>query len=154
MPHTLKILLSALTLLTLSGCNPASEMPGEGTWRVINYWAIWCTPCREEIPELNALNQLEDVTVLGVNFDGKTGAELTHHRQQLGIEFASLGLDPMAFFGTPKPQVLPTTLLVNPSGVLVATLVGPQTGKTLTAALADAGRKQQPVEFEQKNAGY
>ena len=30
-----------------------SELHGD--WVVINYWAEWCAPCREEIPELNEL---------------------------------------------------------------------------------------------------
>ncbi|GIR63440.1 MAG: hypothetical protein CM15mP68_1060 [Pseudomonadota bacterium] len=33
-----------------------SELHGD--WVVINYWAEWCAPCREEIPELNELGPL------------------------------------------------------------------------------------------------
>lgn len=29
----------------------------EGRWLVVNYWAEWCAPCREELPELNALDK-------------------------------------------------------------------------------------------------
>ena len=45
---------------------------------VINYWAVWCAPCRKEIPELNELasHYAETVTVVGVNFDGSQGQEL------------------------------------------------------------------------------
>ena len=128
----LPVLLSAL----LVGCNPNSELPGEGTWRVINYWALWCSPCREEIPVLNALDAQAEITVLGVNFDSKEGAELEDHRRQLGIEFAPAPVNPSEIFGTPKPQVLPTTLLVNPQGVLVETLIGPQTEASILAAIA------------------
>ena len=31
-----------------------------GNWVLINYWADWCRPCREEIPELNTLHQREE----------------------------------------------------------------------------------------------
>ena len=30
-----------------------------GDWVLINYWADWCGPCREEVPELNHLNASE-----------------------------------------------------------------------------------------------
>jgi len=38
-------------------------------------------------------------------------------------------------FGTERPVVLPTTLLINPDGVLSEVLVGPQTEATLLAAM-------------------
>ena len=61
----------------LQGCDqPADELPGVGQWRVVNYWAIWCTPCREEIPELNALNDSTELMVFAVNYDGQTGEAL------------------------------------------------------------------------------
>lgn len=135
------VLAVTCTVLT-SGCDgQTSTLPGAGTWRVINYWAIWCTPCREEIPELNDLNSLGDVTVLGVNYDGKTGAELDDHQSQLAIQFQALDTDPAAALGTTRPQVLPTTLLVSPEGALMATLTGPQTREQLETALAEIGRK-------------
>ena len=45
-------------------------------WKIINYWAEWCGPCRIEIPELNSLEkqlQGQSVGVFGVNFDGLQG---------------------------------------------------------------------------------
>ncbi len=113
----------------------------EGQWRIVNYWAIWCTPCREEIPELNALNQEDDVVVFGVNYDGKTGAELDEHSRELSIKFDQLAQDPASFLGTTRPQVLPTTLIVDPKGGVVATLVGPQTQANILAAINSAGKK-------------
>ena len=61
----------------LQGCTqPVDELPGAGQWRVINYWAIWCAPCREEIPELNALNDSTELMVFAGNYDGQMGEAL------------------------------------------------------------------------------
>ncbi|HEY6132163.1 MAG TPA: TlpA disulfide reductase family protein [Halioglobus sp.] len=106
-----------------------------GQWVVINYWASWCKPCIEEIPQLNALDREYDrVTVLGVNYDGASGADLEQQRQQLGVDFALLAMDPAAQLGTSRPVVLPTTLILDPDGQLVATLLGPQTLESLVLA--------------------
>ena len=129
-------------LSLVSGCQPddAAVLPGPGNWRLVNYWALWCTPCREEIPELNRLHELRDVTVLGVNFDGKKGSEREQHRAQLGIRFPALAEEPTPRLGIQRPQVLPTTLVINPQGEWVASLVGPQTESGVVAALARLGR--------------
>ncbi len=139
----MKLWLLSLALL-LTACAPAVP-PGntlqleelQGQWVVINYWAIWCKPCAEEIPELNALDKLPGVTVLGVNFDGAGGAELAQQLQQLAIAFPTLDVDPAVQLGLVRPAVLPTTLVIDPSGALRETLVGPQTLQSLTAATVD-----------------
>ncbi|MEC7095319.1 MAG: TlpA disulfide reductase family protein [Pseudomonadota bacterium] len=123
------VFLSGLVLL---GCS--SEPPGivPNHWNVINYWAIWCKPCREEIPELNQLNQIENVVVLGVNFDGKVGEALVSDAGDLGIAFDIID-DPAASLNIARPSVLPTTLILSPEGLLVVTLVGPQTAESIMA---------------------
>jgi len=134
--------LSAVLLLTgaLTGCqDPLPPLPGEGSWRLVNYWAIWCAPCREEIPVLNEVNHWPEVQVLGVNFDNKAPTTRAQERETLGIRFSALESDPAERLGISRPQVLPTTLVVGPKGRVVDVLVGPQTTATLKNALTAAG---------------
>lgn len=127
-------------LLALAGCGQPANGPlaqieaAQGRWVVVNYWAEWCKPCIKEVPELNELNARDDVTVLGVNFDGATGDALEDQLKKLGIDFATLPQDPAEALGTERPVVLPTTLVFNPDGQLIQTLVGPQTLESLLAA--------------------
>ncbi len=123
------VLLSSLMLL---GCSNKRTGIVPNHWNVINYWAIWCKPCREEIPELNKLNQIENVVVLGVNFDGKLGEALVSDADSLGITFDIID-DPAASLDTTRPSILPTTFVLSPEGTLVATLVGPQTAEAIIA---------------------
>ncbi len=137
----MRAVLYLLAMLALVACSPA-EKPDQGLqlaqlrgqWVVINYWATWCKPCIQEIPELNALDQLPQVTVLGVNYDGASGDELQQQRQKLGIAFATLDSDPARQLGVARPVVLPTSLVLDPQGQVHTTLVGPQTLETLEAA--------------------
>lgn len=133
------ILAAVLSLLGCTKNDPGATAPSleglQGQWVVINYWAQWCAPCIKEIPELNRLDQdYTGVTVVGVNYDGTNGEELELQRQKLGVTFASLEADPAAELGIPRPVVLPTTLILDPTGRLVATLVGPQTLSSLVQA--------------------
>lgn len=136
--------LSLLTLLAVLGaCAPAGEdsvlgEPLNGRWLVVNYWAEWCKPCREEIPELNRLaaEKSELVAVLGVNYDGFTGPELEAASSALGLEFRSTGEDPAAQLLVDRPKVLPTTYIFNPQGKLAHTLVGPQHYADLVALIS------------------
>lgn len=142
-------LLSCALILSLLACGErdgaAVAPPLEslrGQWVVINYWAQWCKPCIEEIPHLNTLDRdYAQVTVLGVNYDGASGAELERQRQQLGVAFASLEADPAEQLGKARPVVLPTTFIVNPEGKLAAELIGPQTLESLVQATGQAARE-------------
>ena len=128
----MRLALVFLSGLALLGCSSEPTSIVSSQWNVINYWAIWCKPCREEIPELNQLNQIENVVVLGVNFDGKVGEALISDAVDLGIAFDIID-DPASNLNISRPSVLPTTLVLSPEGTLVATLVGPQTAESIMA---------------------
>jgi thiol-disulfide isomerase/thioredoxin len=133
------ILLAAMLVASCSSeQKPAASglADFQGQALVINYWAPWCKPCIKEIPELNELAQQHpQIAVLGVNYDGTTGDELQQQIVDLGIHFIVLEQDPAAELGSPRPVVLPTTLIVDNTGNIVHTLTGPQTVASLEQAL-------------------
>lgn len=110
----------------------------KGRWVLINYWAEWCKPCLEEIPELNAFAEAhpEKVAVLGVNYDGVEGEALSRAIKRFGIDFPVLARDPASAFRFARPEVLPVTFVINPEGIVQQRLVGPQTFADLKRATA------------------
>lgn len=144
MPKTLILSSLALLSLLLTACSGgdsdqmASFTPGQTSerWTVINYWAIWCGPCREEIPELNVLARKHGnaIRVLGVDFDGQTGQALAAAIDELDIQFPVLAADPQPALGVERPTALPTTLVIAPDGRLSEVLLGPQTVDSLLRA--------------------
>lgn len=111
----------------------------QGRWLALNIWAEWCDPCREEIPELNAVYQSDAIRVLGYDFDNSQGAELDNKIAKLAIGFPVLTSSPLERLKAQTPQVLPAIFIVSPRGELVETLYGPQTQNTIEQAI----RKQQ-----------
>ncbi|SFM49088.1 TlpA family protein disulfide reductase [Marinobacter zhejiangensis] len=107
-----------------------------GQWVLVNYWAEWCKPCREEIPELNALDADAGVTVLAVNFDDIQGQALIDLGQDMGITYTMLTQDPGPDFGWDLPVGLPATFIVDPQGALVQARFGPQTEEQLRALIS------------------
>ena len=63
---------------------------------------------------------------------------LSSQVEKLGVDFATLSRDPAPSLGIARPKVLPTTLVINPQGVLVETLLGPQTEASLLGAIDSA----------------
>ena len=56
--------------ITLLNEDPRPLDTYRGQWLYVNYWAEWCAPCLEEIPELNAFHRADNgAEVLGINFD-------------------------------------------------------------------------------------
>lgn len=138
-----------LSLVLLTGCEEPPLLFADGSrgdfdrwsgqWLVVNYWAEWCAPCRVEIPELNELHKVAGVSVVGVNFDGVIGPELSTSVAAMDIEFPVLSADPRAHWQVELPGILPTTLLISPAGQLVEVRRGPQTLMALLDAMGLAG---------------
>ena len=146
--------LMALTAITatllLTGCGNDYGVDQHGQkiaserldkqWKVINYWAEWCGPCRIEIPELNALDkqlQGQSVEVFGVNFDGLQGKELSDASTALGITFTVLAQDPAEQFELPRSEALPVTYIIDDKGKVRAQMLGEQTAAGVLAKLKE-----------------
>ena len=137
-------LATVALLITLAACSRSDfhTVSGEsGKFSndeviLINYWATWCGPCREEIPALNRIDANYGASrVLGVNFDGLQGDALAAAIAEMGIEFDNLTEDPAAALGQQRPQVLPTTFVLAPDGSVREVLTGPQTFEQFQQAL-------------------
>jgi thiol-disulfide isomerase/thioredoxin len=108
-------------------------------WIVINYWAEWCSPCRQETPELNRLSVLltaTNVKVVGINFDDLVGDELANVVKRMDIGFPQLNAQQQAVLNMPLPAALPATYIVSPMGELKLRLMGKQTLDNILAGLA------------------
>tara|TARA_R110000764_G_scaffold24008_1_gene58133 strand:+ start:423 stop:875 length:453 start_codon:yes stop_codon:yes gene_type:complete len=144
-----RILLVFIASILLVACEPAGWRDQHGNLvaddslrghrTVVNYWAQWCAPCRDELPELNRLaDDFPQARVIGIDFDGAVGDALLAASEQMGIEFAVLGQDFAQSRGLAKPQVLPTTYILDEQGQVLHTLLGPQHYEDIAPLLTPA----------------
>jgi thiol-disulfide isomerase/thioredoxin len=105
-----------------------------GKWVLVNYWATWCPPCREELPELEVFysNHKDTAVVLGVNMEDIDTAKLRHFVEEQFLSYPILrGTRAAANALGPVPG-LPTTYVVSPAGDVVARQVGPVTAEGIS----------------------
>jgi thiol-disulfide isomerase/thioredoxin len=98
----------------------------KGKWVLVNFWATWCPPCLEEIPDLVALheNKKNKLVVIGVAMDYRDPKAVLQFADQQMISYpVVLGDYNMAAQIGPV-RGLPTSYLYNPQGKVVAYTVG------------------------------
>lgn len=64
-----------------------SELRGEPVWIVFN--ATWCTSCRSEIPDIQAVEESGDVTILSV-YMGEDAGTVSEFAERLGLSYLNL----------------------------------------------------------------
>lgn len=117
-----------------------------GQWVVVNYWATWCPPCLEELPELEVFHTSSEgrAVVLGVNMEDISAARLHAFVEEQFLSFPILiaGERPSPSGLVGRVEGLPTTYLVAPSGKVVARQVGKVTASALRKFIARHEAKQ------------
>lgn len=125
--------LAFFVLLTLAGAaqafsftdskgKPQTLEQYKGKWVLVNFWATWCPPCLEEIPDLIALheNRKNNLVVIGVALDYRNPKDVLQFADQMMVSYPLvLGDHKMAAQVGPIGG-LPTTYLYNPQGKQVA----------------------------------
>jgi thiol-disulfide isomerase/thioredoxin len=98
----------------------------KGKWVLVNFWATWCPPCLEEIPDLNALhdNKKNNLVVLGIAMDYRNPQDVLQFADQMMVSYPIILGDQKIAAQIGKLTGLPTTYLYNPQGKVVAYNVG------------------------------
>lgn len=97
-----------------------------GKWVVLNYWATWCPPCLEEIPELvhfHDKHKDSDAVVIGVDMEKLHPEVLNEFIEDYFISYPVVPLvEKMEAFA--NVENFPTTFLIDPDGIAVVEHVG------------------------------
>ena len=123
------------TLNQLTGSQVSlSELKGKPV--VINFWATWCPPCREEMPLLNqnATRLQGKVVFIAIN-DDEDASVVGQYVRQVGLNFPIL-LDPGGKInGLYFVQSYPNTFFIDSEGILRAEHIGQMDEPTLVRGL-------------------
>jgi thiol-disulfide isomerase/thioredoxin len=97
-----------------------------GRWVILNFWATWCLPCREEMPYLQEIadTYADQVTVLGINMR-EAAADVGPFAEATGIEFPILMQPDDAMLLWYGPRGLPLTYVIAPDGTVAYQQFGP-----------------------------
>ena len=121
------------TLPQLDGSGSGSIAELRGKWVLVNFWASWCEPCRQEAPVLESFQQSHrnGFTVLGINLDDATG-DARDFVAEYGLTYPQLrdgdGRERRDAYGMTG---FPESFLVDPQGKLALIHRGPVTARYL-----------------------
>jgi len=98
----------------------------QGQVVLLNFWATYCIPCREEIPALNALQhelQPQGLKIVGASLDDSAEGVNTYQQEVAKFEYEVLlgGSDAKVKF---QQSVLPTTYLIDRQGRIRQKVIG------------------------------
>lgn len=93
---------------------------------ILNFWATWCGPCREEIPEMIALQSRykDDLQVIGISEDEGPPDQVAKFAQKAGINYPVIMANDALEKEYGGIAALPTSFLVNKDGRVVQKDVG------------------------------
>ena len=110
-------------------------------WLLVNFWATWCAPCREEIPELNELFEDNmDIHLIAIAIDEIEA--VNKFLIKTPIKYESLisndmqGLEISKSLGNDK-GVLPFTVLIKPNGKIQEVFFGKLNMESLNTYLKE-----------------
>ncbi|MGL4234869.1 TlpA family protein disulfide reductase [Tabrizicola sp.] len=105
---------------------PRSLAEYHGKWVVLNFWATWCAPCRQEMPSLDRLQvAMPEIAVVPVATGRNSVTGIKRFFEEEGIQTLPILRDPKSELARSMHVMgLPVTVILNPEGQEVARLIG------------------------------
>ena len=99
-----------------------------GNLVLLNFWATWCEPCKEEMPSLDRLQnnlELNNIKVFAINISKESLKKINDFFQKLNIEYLEPYFDaPTTLAKTLSLRGVPTSILFNKEGKEFARIIG------------------------------
>jgi cytochrome c biogenesis protein CcmG, thiol:disulfide interchange protein DsbE len=124
------------TLTTLDG--EQFTLSAQGTPIVLNFWATWCAPCRNEMPALQTASERFQgrVQIIGVD-QGESAADVQRFVEEMGVTFP-IPMDGDSTVGRLyNIQGMPTTFFIDRNGVIRHLWIGEMNSITLAEGIAE-----------------
>lgn len=101
----------------------------KGKLVLLNIWATWCTPCREEMPTLDRLQAKlgsAQFEVVALSIDRAEVSLIEKFYEELDLDALAVYVDPTGSASTMLNVIgIPATLLINPQGDEMGRVLGP-----------------------------
>lgn len=112
-----------------------------GKLTLVNVWASWCVPCRQEHPIILGLSRDDRLNVVGINYKDRNDAALAF-LGELGNPFTAIGVDPKGAAAIDWGVYgIPESFLVSADGTILYKHVGPFSEDSLKNGLLPAVEK-------------
>ena len=99
-----------------------------GNLVLLNFWATWCEPCKEEMPSLDRLQnnlELDNIKVFAINISKESLKKINDFFQELNIEYLEPYFDaPTTLAKTLSLRGVPTSILFNKEGKEFSRIIG------------------------------
>ena len=103
-----------------------------GKWLIVNFWATWCPPCLEEIPDLVAIKEArKDVEVIGIAMEFQDAKQVVQFADGMFVNYPIVLGDRKVSESIGRVDGLPTTFIYDPQGKLAERHVGKITRKQI-----------------------
>ena len=96
---------------------------------IVNFFATWCKPCREEHPYIKRLSNIQGIKIIGINYKDNPQRTIKWLKE-LGNPYSNIAIDSNGQIGIDWGVYgLPETFIVNAEGIIKYRHVGPITKK-------------------------
>ncbi|MFN2432751.1 MAG: TlpA family protein disulfide reductase [Gemmatimonadota bacterium] len=127
------------TLPKLTGPDSLSLAELDGQYVLMNFWASWCGPCRQEMPGLVRIHRRyrgTGLTVLGVTVNDRP-EDSRGFAREYGLEFPNVIGNEQLYEDYGLSPWIPVTMLIGRDGRILEEWLGPQSEATFLQAIVD-----------------